>query len=167
MIREILLQHGGRSKWERAHDLVMINMKTEWNNANGSKTLTLHIAAYQIHLVDLTRCCKHTGRSPPTVREQVLWMVCSIITTNPLLIAHMAQINGNPISLVMNFEAAATHLMLADLVEKSKVKRKRLRNNLSISSALTGRGESGVDFRWYNRDEFKGFNQDQKDELSA
>ena len=90
VIREILLQHGGRAKWERAHDSVMSNMKTNWNSASGSKTLTLHIAAYRIHLVDLKRYCKHTGRSSPTVRKQVLWMVCSTITTNPLLIAHIA-----------------------------------------------------------------------------
>ena len=147
MIREILLQHGGRSKWERAHDSVTTNIKTEWNSANGSKTLTLYIAAYRIHLVDLKRCCKHTGQSPPSVREQALWMLSSIITTEPLLIAHMAQINGDPMGLGMNFEGAATHLMLADPVERSKVKRKRQSNRLSISSALVGRGTTGVDFR--------------------
>ena len=95
-------------------------------------------------------------------------MLSSIITTDTLLVAHMAQINGDPMGLGMNFVAAATHLMLADPVERSKVKRKRLRNNNpSISSVLAGRGETGVDFRWYNRDEFKGLDQDQKDELAA
>ena len=68
----------------------------------------------------------------------------------------------------MNFEGAATHSMLADPVEKSKVlKRKARTSNPSISSTLAGRGGTGVDFRWYNRDEFKGLNQDQKDESSA
>ena len=95
-----------------------------------------------------------------------MWTVNTITTTDPLLIAHIAQINGDPLGLGMNFEGAATHLMLADPVEKSKVKRKRT-SNPSISSVLAGRGETGVDFRWYNRDEFKLLNQDQKDELSA
>ena len=52
-------------------------------------------------------------------------MVGSIITANPLLTAHIAQINGDSLGLGMNFEGAATHLMLADPIEKDKVKRKR------------------------------------------
>ena len=140
------MQHGGRAKWENAHDAVMSNLKAEWNNSNGNKTLTNRITTYCIHLVDLKRCCKRTGRSPPTVREQVLWMVSSIITTDPLLIAHIAQINGDPMGMGMNFEAAATHLMLADPVERTAVKSKCKRNTVSVS-ALAGRGESGVNFR--------------------
>ena len=50
----------------------------------------------------------------------------------------------------MNFEGAATHSMLADPVEKSKVLKRKRTSNPSISSALAGRGETGVDFQWYN-----------------
>lgn len=44
VIQEIKTQHGGRAKWERAHDLALKNMKIVWISANGTKTLTLHIA---------------------------------------------------------------------------------------------------------------------------
>ena len=91
-----------------------------------------------------------------------------IKTTDPSLIAHIAAINGDPNGMGMNFEKAATHLMLTDPVEKSSVKGKhRKRNHPTISSALAGRGETGVDFRWHNRSEFKALTADQKDELSA
>ena len=97
----------------------------------------------------------------------VLRIVNSIITTDPLLIAHIAQINRDPMGIGMNFEATATHLMLADPVERTSVKRKRIRTlNPSILS-LAGREESGVDFQWHNRHEFKELTQDQKDELAA
>ena len=167
VVRTILLQHGGRNKWEVAHDQVLKDVKTEWSSANGVKTLTLHIGAYRQRVVDLKKCCKHTGRSPPTVREQVLWMIGSIETTDPLLIAHIAQINGDPTGMGMNFEAAATHLMLADPVARSAVKSKRKRSGNPSISALAGRGETGVDFRWHNRNEFKALSSNQKDELSA
>ena len=121
---------------------------------------------YHINLVDVKRCCKPTGRSPPTVREQILWMVGSIITANFLLTAYIAQINCDPLGLGMNFEGAATHLILADPIEKSKVKHKQS-SNPSISSALAGRSETGVDLRWYNRGEFKLLDQHQKVELFA
>ena len=65
---------------------------------------------------------------------------------NSLLTAHIAAINGDPLSLGNNFEGATTHLMLADPVEKDKVKCKRS-GNPSISSALAGRGQTGVDLR--------------------
>ena len=95
-------------------------------------------------------------------------MVNSITTTDPLLIAHIAQINGDPSGMGVNFEKAATHLMLADPVERTAVKSKRRRDTRNPSiSALAGRGELGVDFRWHNRNEFKALNSDQKDELSA
>ena len=71
-------------------------------------------------------------------------MVTLIITTNPLLTAHIAAINGDPNGLENNFESAATHLMLADLTERHKVNSKR---GPSISSALAGRGTTAVDFR--------------------
>ena len=97
-------------------------------------------------------------------------MVESIVTVDPLLIAHIAAINGDPNGKGNDFEAAASHLMLADPVERKAVQfnnSKRKRNSISISSALAGRGELGVDFRWHNRQEFKVLTSDQKDELLA
>ena len=72
-------------------------------------------------------------------------------------------INGDPNGLGNSFEGTATHLMLVDPIKKN-VKSKRSGGAL-ISSALTGRGSTGVDLCWYNRDEFKQLTQEQKDEL--
>ena len=77
----------------------------------------------------------------------MIWLVGSIITVNPLLMAHFVAVNGDPSGLGNNFEAAVTHLMLANPVKKHKVKRKRSRNP-SISSVLAGRGKTGVDLCW-------------------
>ena len=85
VINEIYSQHGGRTKWENAHNATMIQLKTMWNSSNGTKTLMNRIAAFCVNMVDIKRCCKYTGRSTPTVQEQVLWLVGSIIVTNPVL----------------------------------------------------------------------------------
>ena len=150
VINEMYTQHGGRSKWGNIHDATMVQLINLWNSSNGTKTLTNHIAAFRVNMVNIKRCCKCTGRSIPTVREQVLWLVRSITTVNPLLMAHIAAINGDQSGLDNNFEAAATHLMLADPVEKDKVKRNMRSGNSSISSALAGRGKTGVDLRMYH-----------------
>ena len=146
VVQTILMKYGGRNKWELAHDQVVKDVKIPWSSANGVKTLTLHIGALRQRVVDLKKCCKHTGRAPPTVREQVLWMIDSIETTDPLLIAHIAQINGDPTGMGIDFEAAATHLMLADPVAKAAVKSKRKRSGNPSISALAGTMETGVDF---------------------
>ena len=92
-------------------------------------------------------------------------MVDLITTVNPLLTAHFAAINGDPNGLGNNFEAAATHLVLADPVEKDKVRCVKRSGAQFISSAIAERGRTGVDLRWYKRDEFKLLDQSQKDEL--
>ena len=99
------------------------------NSANGTKILTNHIAAFCAAMVDVIRWCKRTGRSTPTEREQVLLLVGSIITTNPLLMVHISMINGDPNGLGNIFEGTSTHLMLAN----------------RSACALTGRGRTGVD----------------------
>ena len=144
------MHYGGHTKWENAHDSTMIQPKTMWNSLNGTKILTNHIAALRVNMVDIKRCCKCTGWSTSTVREQILCLVGLIITTNPLLTVHIAAINGDLNGLGNNFEAAATQLILADPVEKDKVRRTKQSRNPSISFALARRGKTGVDLRWYN-----------------
>ena len=68
VIKEMYLQHGGRTKWENAHDATMIQLKTMWKRSNSTKTLTNHIAAFCVNMVDIKRCFKRTDRSTPTVR---------------------------------------------------------------------------------------------------
>ena len=83
------------------------------------------------------------GLTQQREREQVLWLIASITTMNRLLIAHILMVNADPIGLGNSFEGTATHLMLADSIDK-KVKSKRTLGGTSFSSALTGRGPTGV-----------------------
>ena len=86
-----------------------------------------------------------------------------ITSTINLLIAHITMINGDPNGLGHSFEDTATHLMLADPIDKS-VKSKRTSGGVLTSSALAGRDCTGINLHCYNPNEFKQF-QEQKDEL--
>ena len=99
IINEKYLQQGGRSKWENAHHMTMVQLKS----SNGTKTLTNHIAAFWVNMMDIKRYCKRTGCVDPSVREQALWLVGSITTANVLLVAHITAINGDPNGLANNF----------------------------------------------------------------
>ena len=75
------------------------------------------------------------------------------------MIAHLSIVNADPTGLGNSFEDTATHLVLADPMEK-KVKNHKTPGGASISSILAGIGNTGVDFCWYNRDEFKQSSQE-------
>ena len=111
------IQHGGRAKWEKVCESQTSRLMIKWNSSKVSKTLTNHIATFRIAMIDIVRCCKHTGRSPPTEIEQVLKLLDSIQTTNFLLTAHISMVNTDLTGLGNSFEDTATHLMLADPVE--------------------------------------------------
>ena len=61
VIKSMYLQHGGCTKWEKAHDSRMTQLNTKWNSANGNRTLTNHITMFRVAIMDVIRCCKRTG----------------------------------------------------------------------------------------------------------
>ena len=104
----------------------------------------------RIKQLSLTKACKHSTNTPSTFCEQFLTLLGSIETTDPLLQAHIAQINVDvdPNGKGGDFEETATHLMmLADPIEKHKSK--HTGKKVTISSSLVERGSTGVDLRWY------------------
>ena len=84
----------------------------------------------------------------------MLLILNSIKITDSLLQAHVSSNNGDPSGRGSNFEDTATHLMLADPVEKNQSKQSN--RKISVSSSLAGRGSgTGVDLRWYPTWEYK------------
>ena len=92
----ILLQHGGKGKWEKSHERLVGLLKKKWKST-GIITLTEHIASFQGVVAKIVCACKHTDHTLPTKREQVLLIFNLINTTDSLLQAHVSSINGDPI----------------------------------------------------------------------
>ena len=93
----------------------MIQLTTKWNSGNGTWTLTNHIVMFRVAIVDVIRCCKRSGRSVLSEREQVLWLIASITTTNHLLIAHISMVNADPTGLGWWFPKETTRILLLRL----------------------------------------------------
>ena len=67
-----------------------------------------------------------------------------------------------------DFELTAEHLLRADPVEKNKTKSKNRNGGPSISATLGGKGpKTGVEYRWYQGNEFSKLSEAQQDELRA
>ena len=88
----ILLQHGGKGKWEKAHKRLVGQLKKKWNSTRNI-TLTEHVAVFQGIVARIIRACKHTDHTSPTEIEQVLLIINLIDTTDFLLQAHVSSIN--------------------------------------------------------------------------
>ena len=143
----ILLQHGGRGKWEKARERLVGLLKKKWKST-GNITHKEHIASYRGVVAKIVRACKHTDHTSPTEREQVLLTINLIDTTDSLLQAHVSSINGDPTGRGSSFENTATHLMLVDPVERNQSKQNN--RKITVSSTLAGRGtNTGVNLRWY------------------
>ena len=96
-------------------------VKKKWKST-GNITLTEHIAASRGIVARIVCACKHIDHTLPTEREQVLLTINLIDTTDSLLQAHVSSINGDPSGRGSTFEDTATHLMLADPVERNQSK---------------------------------------------
>ena len=99
-------------------------LKKKWKST-GNITLTEHITTFQGIVARIVRACKHTNHTSPTEREQVLLIINSIDTTGSLLQTHVLSINVDLSGLGSTFEDTATHLMLADPVERNQSKQRR------------------------------------------
>ena len=103
--------HSRTQKWEKAHATQTACLSNPWLFGRNTCSLTDHITKFRSVVMDITRCCKHTRRTPPTEQEQVLLLLGSILSTDPTLTAHIAMVTSNPNGLGMRFEDTATTLM--------------------------------------------------------
>lgn len=55
VIKSMYVQYEGRTKWGRAHTSKTTQLTIKWNSANGTKTLTNHIANFRVAMVDIIR----------------------------------------------------------------------------------------------------------------
>ena len=64
----ILLQHGGKGMWEKAHERLVGLLKKKWKST-GNFTLTEHIASIRGVVSRIVCACKHTDHTSQTERE--------------------------------------------------------------------------------------------------
>jgi len=55
VMKSLLQRYGGNPKWEKAHIKITRALETKWQSTNAAKTLTNHIAAFRITMVDIKR----------------------------------------------------------------------------------------------------------------
>ena len=160
-------QHGGNAKWEKAYETMESSIKSRKWKSTGHITMNDHCAFHRDMHSRMEKAATHIQVTVPNERQRVLMLLSSIDSQHTDISAHVSTIKGDPNGMGANFELTAEHLLRADPVEKSKAKSKN-RNGASISSTLGGKGpKTGVEYRWYQGNEFSKLSEEQQDELRS
>ena len=161
-------QHGGNAKWEKAYETMESSIKSRKWKSTGHVTMNEHCAFHRDMHSRMEKAATHIQVTVPNNRQRVLMLLSSIDSQHTDISAHVSTIKGDPNGMGADFELTAEHLLRADPVEKNKAKSKNRTGGPSISATLGGKGpKTGVEYRWYQGNEFSKLSEAQQDELRA
>jgi len=170
-------QHLGVARWMteiQKHEYTMYSIR--WKGT-GNFTIQQHVSNHRNAYTQLAAAGMHVPHQLPNERSRVAYLLKSIESNDPTLLAAVANINSDTDvpSLQDNFERAAALIQAACPVEKRISGNKRAHisafssdtsSQAHISALQCGIGSSGVHFRFYDQPEYRQLNSAQKKELA-
>lgn len=162
--------HAGKSVWEkRIKDAEAILSGREWTGT-GNITLEAHLDKHRTAFIAITEASSHVRYQVPDGRTRVTKLLDSIKSGDAQVAAALAAIRQDDAGMREDFEAAATYLLPSCPVAARKGSRDSRNADISAASAInpkleSGKGKTGVELRWYAREEFRKLSKAQKEEL--
>ena len=129
--------------------------------------LETHVSNHRQAVDDLRECSDHITVSVPDEPQRVEYLIDSIACQDNTLQAAIGLIRANTNNMRSDFESAASALIEVDPYKRSQRNTPVRTANVSAIDFAAGRGQTGVDLRWYPRREFLSLSKEQKDELTA
>ena len=162
-----LCQHNlGSSKWdkiiEEAENYVM---KREWNGKNYRFTLRNHVAKHREAHNEMMRASQFVDYELPNEHTRVGRLIKSIVNRDPSIVSAITHIQGNT-NQRNDFELAADFLLLTAPKMRENTQTHRISAIKSQKAQKNGMGKSGVELRYYSRQEYNKLSKAQKKELS-
>ena len=158
----------GSSKWDRIiDDCETYLLKREWNGRNFRFTLKSHIAKHREAHNELTRASEFITYELPNEHTRVSRLLKSITSKDPAIVSSIIHINGD-IDKRNDFEEAADFLLLNAPAAKELETTYRISAlglKLSGDGDKKNIGKTGVELRYYKRDEYNKLSNEQKKEL--
>ena len=162
-------QHAGRDVWDRIQrDAENKLQNLKWTGTT-SMTLQGHMAMHRREFCSLLDCSGHIPVDVPNGRQRVTWLMNSITSLDPGILAALASIRQDEADKRVNFESAVAFLAPVCPVAAKQAKKGKLDGSANISGtsgALPGKGPvTGVELRYYKGREFMKLTDAQKKEL--
>jgi hypothetical protein len=163
----LVSQHAGRDVWDklqREAEHKLQNVK--WN---GQTTITLqqHMSMHRREWITLQDCSEYIPVEVPNGRQRVTWLMNSITSIDPGVLAAIAAVRQDEADKRVNFESAVAYLAPVCPVAAKQQRRGKLEANVSGTTAggLGSTGKTGVSLRYHKYAEFQKLSEEQKKEL--
>ena len=161
-----LCQHNlGSSKWEKIiEDAETYVMKREWNGKNYMFSLKSHISKHREAHNEMVRASQFIAFEVPNEHTRVGRLIKSITSKEPAIISAITHIQGNHMQR-NDFEEASDFLLLT----APKVKTNSSSGSQRISNVKSKnkkKGQTGVELRYYTKNEYRSLSKEQKKELA-
>ena len=178
----LLAQFVGRDKWETLLKTQDQLLHTKIWKGQSNYSLERFIAQHRNAYVTMQQCALHVTYQLPQAYTRVGYLLDGIQTSDPGLLAAIANIKTDDAATGKrhNFEATAAYLLPYDPValKRSASNNKRSYDEANISNVdaevggtdagfgtKKGMGKTGVHLRYYKSQDYAKLPQDQKDEL--
>jgi len=143
-----------------------------WSGAT-SITLLQHTSMQHNAYIQLTEAAENIPAEVPGPRQRVTYLLDSLKTIEPKVLAGIAAIEQDELGKQINFEQSVTFLLpLCPMVDKN-AKAKGLGAKFSSSegkvvkgSGTVTKGKTGVELCWHESSKYRKIIKEQKDELA-
>jgi len=160
----------GSSKWDRIiDDCETYLLRREWNGRNYRFTLKSHIAKHRKAHNELTRASDFVKYELPNEHTRVSRLIKSLTSKDPAIVAAITHIQGDTVRR-NDFEQAADFLLLNAPAPKEMEANYRISalgvvDHDGVNKSGKDVGKTGIELRYYKRDEYNRLNKAQNSEL--
>ena len=165
-------QHAGKAVWDRVVREANSRLQTQTWSGLTSTTLLQHTALQRRAFIQLTEADEvGVPTEIPGPRQRVTYLLDSLKTDNPKMLAGVAAVEQDEHGKRVRFEDTVTYLLPFDPVAAKASKAKGLGVNVSTTEGkLAGgvaKGTTGVELRWHEPEKFAALSKEQKKELQV
>ena len=160
----IVSSHAGDHKWEQiVKDRMSFLMNTKWNGRSYSleKFTGLHRSSF----IALQEAKQHVNFQLPTEHSRVGFLLENISNSDPDLRAALANIRADVNNMRDDFELSVQFLLPVCPYSKNRKNNRTQAQISDVTLSAKQQSNTGVDFRWHTKSEYKKLNADQKKEL--
>ena len=172
-------QHAGKAIYDQlVKEAENVLKNRQWSGTT-SITLQQHRGLHRKAFITLSECAEQIPVDVPNERARVTYLLDSISTTDPNVLAATAAVRQDDADKQVNFESSFTFLAPTCPVTAKATKKGRVSFEANVSGTdgrpkgglggdreKPGKGASGVALRYHKFAEFNNFPKKQQDELT-
>ncbi len=172
-------QHASKAIWDCLVKEAKHTLSNKVWSGNTPTTLAQHMGMHHHAWITLTECAKHIPVDVPNDRARVTYLMDSLKTIDPSVLAAIAAVRQDEANKRVNFKNTFASLVpVCPVTAKTAKKTGKVAFNASVlgtsgktegglggGNANPGKGSTGVALCYHCHKEFHALNKEQKDEL--